>query len=208
MRVVAISDTHNQHRRVTVPDGDVLVHAGDITGRGSLDELERFCEWWHELPHGEKVIIAGNHDFCFERESESRVACDLLEGSHYLQDASVTLNGFTFYGSPWQPWFFDWAFNLRRGPALAEQWEKIPDETDVLVTHGPPYSILDETHSGECVGCEDLMRRVEVVGPRFHLFGHIHEAYGVAKRGPTVFANVSVCTLAYEPLNAPFVFDL
>lgn len=208
MRIVAISDTHNHHRQVTVPDGDVLVHAGDITGRGSLDELERFCDWWHALPHCHKVIIAGNHDFCFERDGERHRARDFLDGSHYLKDEPLTLDGMRFYGSPWQPWFFDWAFNLRRGPALAERWARIPMDTDILVTHGPPMTILDETHSGDHVGCEDLLRRVREISPRLHIFGHIHEAYGVLKRGDTIFANASICTLEYKPTNAPIVFDL
>lgn len=208
MRIVALSDTHNRHDAIQVPDGDVLVHAGDITGRGRLSELEAFAAWWKAQPHRHKVIIAGNHDFCFEREDERDVACEMLDGSHYLQDEMVVLEGLKFFGSPWQPWFFGWAFNLRRGPALADTWQAIPEDTDVLVTHGPPRGVLDETSTGENVGCDDLLRRVEGIKPRLHVFGHIHEAYGVEKRGRTIFANASSCDLSYDPIHLPLVFDL
>ncbi|MEO0813623.1 MAG: metallophosphatase domain-containing protein [Myxococcota bacterium] len=208
MRIVAISDTHNLHEQVEVPDGDVIVHAGDITGRGRLSELESFGRWWHALPHRHKVIIAGNHDFCFERETERSQATELLKDSHYLEDSAVELGGLKFYGSPWQPRFFDWAFNLTRGPALAEKWAMIPDDSDVVITHGPPHTVLDTTSGGEHVGCEELHARLQVVQPRIHIFGHIHEAYGVERRGRTVYANASTCTLQYQPLNPPLVFDL
>jgi Icc-related predicted phosphoesterase len=102
----------------------------------------------------------------------------------------------------------DWAFNLQRGPALREKWALIPEGTDVLITHGPPFGILDWTARGERVGCEDLLEAVRRVKPRLHVFGHIHEGYGEHEQDGTRFVNASICTEAYQPTNAPIVVDV
>jgi Icc-related predicted phosphoesterase len=207
LRVVAISDTHGLHDQIEVPPGDFLVHAGDLTNTGTLAQIRAFDDWLGALPHRHKIVIAGNHDFAFEREPEA--ARELLCSCVYLQDEAVTLEGVRFYGSPWQPWFYDWAFNLPRGEALRERWERIPADTDVLITHGPPQGHGGVTRSGEDAGCEELIEAVERrVRPAYHVFGHIHEAYGVTTNGTTTFVNASVCTLAYVPSNAPVVFEV
>jgi Icc-related predicted phosphoesterase len=188
-RVVLVSDTHGFHD-FDVPAGDVLVHAGDLTGRGRLRELEEANRWLASLPHPVKIAIAGNHDFCFQ--DEPAAARRALTAAIYLQDEGVEAAGLRFWGSPWQPWFYDWAFNLERGPALAEKWAQIPEDVDVLVTHGPPAGILDQTSDARAVGCADLLRRVAIVKPALHVFGHIHEARGALWKGPTLFVNASV----------------
>ena len=205
MRLVVLSDTHTFHDRIGVPDGDAVVHAGDFTLDGSRRETEPFAEWFRSLPHEHKVLVAGNHDWLFEREP--LVARSLLEGIVYLEDSGVALGGRRFYGSPWQPRFFDWAFNLDRGPALAAKWAKIPGDTEILITHGPPYGLLDLVRR-EHVGDEDLLRRVAEVRPKVHAFGHIHEGYGRLERDGTTFLNASICTARYEPRNAPVVVDV
>jgi len=205
MKIVAISDTHGLHSMLTVPPGDVLIHAGDMTGRGTLDEVRDFNEFLGSLPHTHKVVIAGNHDFCFEREREESEA----ELTHcvYLQDQAVTIEGVRFYGSPWQPWFYDWAFNLERGAGIRVKWDLIPERTDVLITHGPPYGYGDETARGEVVGCRDLLEVVERIKPRMHVFGHIHEGAGTSSNGQTVFINASTCDLGYRPVNPPIIYE-
>jgi Icc-related predicted phosphoesterase len=189
-RLVLLADSHGYHAGLSVPEGDILVHAGDLTGRGRLHELEDTNRWLLSLPHPFKIAIAGNHDFCFEEEPEA--ARRVLTAAIYLQDEAVEVGGIRFWGSPWQPWFYDWAFNLKRGPALAHKWALIPDQVDVLVTHGPPAGILDKTFDGREVGCEDLLRRVEQVKPKLHVFGHIHEGRGALWRDGTLFVNASV----------------
>lgn len=205
LRIVAISDTHTRHDRVRVPDGDVLVHAGDFTSVGELGDVASFDRFLGTLPHRHKIVIAGNHDFCFERTPERARA--LLTSCIYLQDEAVTIEGVKFYGSPWQPWFFDWAFNLHRGAPIRKKWALIPAGTDVLVTHGPPRGHGDLTHDGEQAGCEDLLRRIQVLRPRVHIFGHIHEGAGVTRDEHTTYINASTCNLDYEPLNPPIVYD-
>ena len=205
MKIVAISDTHGLHGSLTIPAGDVLVHAGDITGRGTIDEVRDFDKFLGSLPHAHKIVIAGNHDFCFERDREASVA----ELTHciYLQDQGVTVEGVRFYGSPWQPWFYDWAFNLQRGAEIRAKWELIPTGVEVLITHGPPYGHGDKTARGEAVGCEDLLEVVEEIKPQVHIFGHIHEGAGISSNGETVFINASICDLGYRPVNRPMVYE-
>lgn len=204
-RLVLISDTHGFHQGLAVPAGDILIHAGDLSLRGALDEVRDFNAWLGRLPHPHKLVIAGNHDFCFERQPDESAA--LLTAGHYLCDSSVALAGLKFYGSPWQPWFFDFAFNLPRGPALRAKWDQIAAGTDVLITHGPAQGHGDLTARGERAGCQDLLDAVRRVRPRLHVCGHIHEGYGATREGETLCVNASICDVGYSPANAPIVLD-
>jgi len=208
MRIVAISDTHGlyTHMKHPIPEGDVLVHAGDITLHGELAEVSLFSEWLAQLPHKHKVIIAGNHDWVFQRRA--LFARDVLKGCTYLCDESTTIDGVVFYGSPWQPTFYNWAFNLDRGAPIKAKWDLIPDNTDVLITHGPPFEQLDIVPGGARVGCEDLTEAIARVRPKAHIFGHIHHSYGIKESGGVIYVNASICNEAYQPVNAPLVFDL
>lgn len=207
-RVVVISDTHNRHDEVSLPGGDILIHCGDATGRGRPGEVEKFLAWFDKQPYVYKIMIAGNHDFMFQTNPLD-IGKGLLNypNTIYLQDSSIICFGIKFYGSPWQPWFHDWAFNAVRGEEIAAIWDNIPPDTDFLITHGPPMGILDRTQEGDRVGCEDLWRRIKKIKPRVHAFGHIHEAYGTYYNEHTLFANASICTLNYVPSNKPIVFD-
>ena len=208
-RIVFISDTHTLHDNLVLPKGDIIVHAGDVASRGSIPEVIDFLEWFSKLPYAYKIFIAGNHDFAFERYLD--VMTNLLQEFPdviYLQDSAVTVDGIKFYGSPWQPEFYNWAFNLPRGERLAEKWAMIPDDTDVLITHGPPATILDYTERDRInVGCVDSLKRVTEVKPKIHVFGHIHESYGYRDTNGTTFINASTCTLRYNPTNPPVVVD-
>jgi Icc-related predicted phosphoesterase len=208
VKIVCISDTHSLHSCINkFPDGDVLIHAGDCTNAGSIDDLKRFNKWLGSLPHRHKLCIAGNHDWCLQnRPAEAE---KILTNATYLCDSSVTIDGVKFYGSPFQPEFCDWAFNLPRGgDELREKWAAIPRDTDVLITHGPPDKILDKVLEGERTGCALLLTEVQIVKPRLHVFGHIHEGYGKVSSGDTRFVNASICTRAYAPTNRPIVVTL
>ena len=186
-----------------VPPGDILIHAGDITRHGNAEELVEFNDFLGTLPHPTKIVIAGNHDFCFQRDSEQCRA--LLTNCIYLEDEEVSTDGLHFYGSPWQPWFYDWAFNLPRGEEIKAKWDLIPAHTDILITHGPPLGFGDTTASHQKAGCKDLLDAVERIKPKIHVFGHIHEAFGIYANADTTFLNASICDLAYEPVNEPIV---
>jgi len=151
-------------------------------------------------------VIAGNHDWAFQRTPLRARA--LIRHAIYLEDEETTVAGLRIWGSPWQPWFFDWAFNLQRGPEIAAKWALIPDGIDVLITHGPPQGILDRTSRGDAAGCADLLAAVLRVRPRLHLFGHIHEAYGSLERDGIRFVNACNCSERYRPVQPPMVVDL
>ena len=204
MRIVAVADTHLYHRELEVPDGDVFVHAGDMCRGGSLEEFGRAARWICGLPHAHKIVIAGNHDWCFVRQPAEARALLVGEGVHYLEDSGVEVGGLRVWGSPWQPEFGGWAFNLPRGEKLAEKWALIPAAIDLLITHGPPQGFGDRSWSAARTGCVDLRARVEVVRPRLHLFGHIHEDGGAWSHAGTTYVN---CT-TWECERAPTVIDL
>jgi predicted phosphohydrolase len=210
MRLVCISDTHNSHRSLHLPEGDVLIHAGDATGQGLSTEIEHFLNWFAAQPHPHKILVAGNHDWLFQRNPA--LAAELIArhpGLTYLQDAGVEIEGIRFWGSPWQPWFMDWSFNLPRGgAAIREKWNRIPIDTDVLITHGPPHGVLDQVHGQPSLGCEELRIRLAAVKPRVHVFGHIHDSYGTARGRDTVYINACVCGEDYRCTNRPIVVEL
>ncbi|MAM87354.1 MAG: metallophosphoesterase [unclassified Hahellaceae] len=210
MKIVCVSDTHSRHELVAVPDGDVLIHAGDCTGRGSEEDLVALDRWFSRQPHRHKILIAGNHDRLFE--SEPARARELITAATYLEDSGTVIDGLNFWGSPWTPTFFDWHFMRERGAPMAEVWECIPASTDVLITHGPPMGVLDEVPRGpnevEHTGCADLMAAVLRVRPKIHIFGHIHEGYGTSEIDGTLFINASSLDERYRPVNPPIVFEI
>ncbi|HZS44314.1 MAG TPA: metallophosphatase domain-containing protein [Blastocatellia bacterium] len=207
-KLCLISDTHNQLDMVDLPPADILIHAGDATGNGTVREIAAFNQQLGEIKNRYRhiVFIAGNHDFLFERDPA--LARSMMTNCIYLMDSEVTIEGLRIYGSPWQPRFFDWAFNLNRGPQLAAKWALIPAGLDVLVTHGPPMGILDITMTGEHVGCEELMKRIENIKPRWHVFGHIHHSHGMARDEHTTYINASTCDERYRPVNPPILIEV
>ena len=209
-RIVCLSDTHNCNEQIIVPDGDILIHAGDATIMGTVQEVVLFNKWLANLPHAVKIFVAGNHDWLFE--TNNGYARNLLSDEIiYLQDSFIEIENYKIYGSPWQPRFFDWAFNLTRGRELAEKWKLIPNDTDILITHCPPFGILDEVpqkYRIENAGCEELKKRVEEIRPKAHIFGHIHCGYGTAENFGVKFVNASTCDESYEPTNPPIILDI
>ncbi|MEO1262799.1 MAG: metallophosphatase domain-containing protein [Bacteroidota bacterium] len=208
MKIIAISDTHNHHELLQLPAGDMLIHAGDISSRGTIEEVRVFLDWFARQDFKYKIFIPGNHDFFFERMPPA-VERDLIpDDLIYLNDNGVEIEGINIWGSPIQPWFYDWAFQRQRGAEIDRHWQMIPEKTDILIAHGPAYGILDKTIRGECVGCEDLLNRIEKVKPKYFISGHIHEAYGVEQHGATTFINASVLDVKYKLVNVPVVFEM
>lgn len=213
MRIVCISDTHGKYRKIKrIPDGDVLIHAGDSLGAGGTYNLSILNEWLGTLPHEHKILIAGNHDWCFQNHPEKARAT--VTNAVYLEDSGISIDGFDFWGSPWTPRFHDMAFNLDRGEPLKKVWQQIPDNIDVLITHGPPAGVRDTVATPfgeERVGCVDLRSRlVELRKLKAHVFGHVHEGYGseVWEDRGLRFVNASICNRWFQPSNPPIVFDL
>lgn len=208
MRIVAISDTHGFHRQVKLPEGDILIHAGDVSMKGERFQIEEFIEWFAKLDFRDKIFIAGNHDFFFERSSANEILNLIPPNITYLNNTSVELAGRKIWGSPITPYFFNWAFNKQRGEPIARYWEMIPSDTDILITHGPMLGHLDLTKGGQHVGCKDLLLRAQNLKIKAHIFGHIHESYGQLDANDTFFVNACIVNRNYEVVNAPIVFDI
>jgi len=232
LKIVTISDTHNKHKQLQIPDGDIILHAGDSTGRGERKEIANFIKWYGSLPHAYKILIAGNHDWGFDsaRASEYEDFCK-ENNVIYLNDSSIKVLGIKIHGSPVQPEFCDWAFNRARTKEessdfgnnpwnhyeyIGTHWDKISKDTDILITHGPAYGILDQVkmlgspNLGAHVGCEELRNKIEEIKPKLHVSGHIHEARGVFvdKTRDITYVNASSLTERYVPHNdQAFVFD-
>jgi len=222
IRFVCLSDTHSQTDYLRLPPGDVLLHSGDFSLQGDPEEIQQFNTFLQSLPYAHKVVIAGNHDLTFDlqnfselrdrfrlrRDIDARTTKELLRNCTYLEDSGTFVCGYSVWGSPWTPTFFDWGFNLPIGPAILAKWDLIPSNTDILLTHGPPYDILDRCSDGYKAGCPLLAQKIQAIKPLVHLFGHIHEAYGTRSIGETLYVNGSNCDLGYRPVQAPIIFDL
>lgn len=212
--IVFISDTHGMENQLKdIPDGDVIVHTGDISNVGGYSEVEKFLKWFDNLPHKHKVYIAGNHDLSYEDNPEfKQEMIDLFPNLTYLENSSALIEGFKFYGSPITPRFHDWAFNVDRGTQIRDIWDEIPYDTDVLLTHGPPLGIGDTVPSygiNRVVGCFDLLDKIYDLPLKIHAFGHIHEGYGTyfsdASFNDTKFINASVVDKYYNVVNRPIM---
>ena len=180
MRLVITSDTEGDHREVMVPNGDVFIVAGDIISYGMVEkygsyhsQLDDFLEWMGSLPHKHKIFIGGNHDsplLAFDKRK-------IPEGVHYLENESIELDGYKFWGSPNTVAFFRMPFEQPEDK-LAEIYGTIPEDVDVLITHCPPLGVLDKSSRGKHCGSTSLAKRLTEIKPKVHAFGHIHESYG------------------------------
>ena len=215
MKIITISDTHTKHNQIPLEwlePADMIIHAGDISSMGSLREIENFCYWFDKLDQYDwKIFIAGNHDWGFQKNYEG--AMEIVRSYKtikYLQDSSVVCDGVKIYGSPWQPEFHNWAFNLKRGAEIQEKWDMIPLDTDILITHGPAYGRGDFVLNGlENVGCKDLLYTIATkVNPKVHIAGHIHCGYGESFAGNTHFINAATLNESYMVTNKPIIFEI
>lgn len=210
IRVALVSDTHMRHERLVVPEVDVLVSCGDFTKRGTREETVTFLDWMARQPARARVVCAGNHDFFAQHEPEGIRRLCAERGVTYLENEGADVLGLRVWGSPVTPVFRSMAFNVPRGGRIREVWERIPVGLDLLVTHGPPKGIGDQTFLGMRVGCDDLRDVVAARAPRVHAFGHIHEDPGefyAAEAPGTRFLNVASSRLigsTRRPVVVPF----
>ena len=233
-----ISDTHTKHNiwLDTLKSGqwgydlenkwkdlDLLIFAGDCSSRGYKHEVQDFLKWFSDQPATYKVMVSGNHDFLFEdivnfdyekphhKNKRPPELSELIpDNVIYLNDSSVEILGLKIWGSPIQPWFYNWAFNRKRGEDIKKHWDSIPNDTDILITHGPPRGMLDrispkfERHNEDPnVGCDDLLDAIKRVKPIINVFGHIHEGYGNKISDGVHYFNASCLNDNYRPCNPP-----
>ena len=192
LKILHLSDTHGVHCRLRdLPEADILVHSGDFTMSGSEAETLDFLEWVCDLPYRHKVLVAGNHDACLY----SAHLDGLDDNVHYLCGSGVEIEGLKFWGVPM---FMEDCMSGKQEQLYAA----IPEDTDVLITHTPPYGILDRDGS-ILYGSKELLERVSTIRPCLHLFGHIHKAHGMTNDGMTVFSNAAIMDEGYDSLNGP-----
>jgi Icc-related predicted phosphoesterase len=195
LKIHVISDTHTMHEALKLPGGDMLIHAGDMSFKGTIKEVLPFLEWFGAQPYSHLILIPGNHDFGFEQyfgvlEDECK-----RRNIHLLNDSGIEIEGIKIWGSPITPFFNNWAFNRQRGEDIKAHWKLIPTDTEILVTHGPPYGILDQTNSlfreSENVGCSDLLHKIARTQVKLHVFGHIHEQSGHMYKDNVLYVNAT-----------------
>jgi len=229
MKIAAISDIHgkqdawlkgqNINTKKKFNNVDCIVVAGDMTMMGRRKELVKFLDWLDSQPAEHKVVIAGNHDHFMDPDHPKETSCeedinDLISGYpsiHYLNDSGITIDGINFWGSPVQPAFGGWAFNRERGSDIKRHWDKIPENVDMLITHGPPYGVLDmmeQVYWGESLGCKDLLNAVKRSKPKYHVFGHIHGSFGFDDINGIKYHNVSSLGEDYTSTNPPRFIEI
>lgn len=209
MKIDLISDTHNKHKEFALKGGDLLIHSGDATGRGQSGEIHAFLQWFQKQPYKHKIFVPGNHDSSFERETARyRDECS-KRNITLLIDEAIEIEGVKIYGSPYTPTFLNWYFMRERGEKIKRHWDAIPDDTQILITHGPAYQIRDHVQNsfspnGDNVGCMDLRVRLEQLKDlRLHVYGHIHGESGVSHIGHYLSVNASLLNEEYKKTFKP-----
>lgn len=217
MIITCISDLHGFYPKLE--GGDLLIVAGDLTARDTVDEHDEFSLWLHNQDYKKIVMIAGNHDNYLQRKPLYTWNHQRIE---YLCDSGTEFEGLKIWGSPWTKTFEGMnpkckAFTKETEDELAEKWALIPDDTGILITHSPPYGILDKVnirfYNGmpnreDRVGSQTLLEHSLRVEPLLHVFGHIHEGYGEQEYIGCRYVNASHVNERYKPVNKPIRIEL
>lgn len=208
MRLVAISDVHNRWQKLVIPECDVLISAGDYSFHGEPHVVKLYHEWLNQQPAARIISGNGNHEEWVEKnfEEAKSIALTACPRVDFIEEGGVTIEDVNFWYSAITPWFNDWAYNRRPGPDIDKHWQLIPEDTDVLITHGPPYGVLDVVYYSngvpkERVGCWNLKERIKQVKPDIHIFGHIHGSHGEVHEEGVSYYNVAICDEMYSPSN-------
>lgn len=210
MRVVVLSDTHGQHTKLNLPEGDLIVHSGDFSNTGSYKDHYTFIQWFGNLPYKHKILVPGNHDIYSQQQPILIKELCTENNVHFLVDNMIEIEGKLIYGSPWTPRYGRWSWMKERGESIAKVWENIPNDLDLLITHGPPHGILDSNIFTRFIcGCEELLKAIQDKKPYKHVFGHIH-AHGGKNvfEHSTHFYNAAICDEDYKPNNSITTFDI
>jgi len=221
-KICCISDTHQKHEQLTLPESDILIHSGDFTNKGNYFAIRDFLSWFVKQPAKYKIFISGNHEIGLERGPTKEAKQDLIksyvsvnENLYYLENSGISIEGMNIYGSPFTPYFYDWEWNVPRGAEIAKKWEAIPDSTNILITHGPPHSILDliDSFSNERdihQGCEELLKKVDSLPAlKLHVFGHLHlQGCNQFILNNKIFVNAAMCDDKHKIRSNPIVVDM
>jgi Icc-related predicted phosphoesterase len=214
MKICIISDVHCKFSELIVPKCDLLISCGDYSFRGEEREVRNFHEWLNLQDAVHIISVQGNHEKGVERNFQlsKQIAVEACPRVHFMDEGLIEIEGIKVWCSAITPFFYNWAWNRYRGNEIKKHWDLIPNDITVLVTHGPPYGILDtvKTHYPiENLGCEELANKIsELKQLKIHCFGHIHDSYGVFDNGMVKYINASICNEDYKPFNKPIVVEL
>lgn len=225
MRIAMISDVHTRWHDLVIPDCDILISAGDYSWRGEKDCVESYHRWLSKQNTPLTISVQGNHELWVEKNWEEAVSMvyAIDPAIQFIKEESFEWRGIKFHCSSITPEFCNWAWNVDRGEKIARHWAAIPDDTQVLITHGPPWGILDtiggiSRMESENLGCKDLLQRLPSLSKlKLHVFGHIHGGSGESRRvmnkesdvpHMVQFMNASICNEDYKPVNPVRIFDL
>lgn len=205
MRIVCISDTHNKYHVLTdkLPNGDILIHAGDLVTHGTVEEIQQFILWFQELPYQYKIFVGGNHDGALEHQ---RAQITIPDNIIYLENSATIINNTKIWGSPVSPPYRSFGF-MWSDERRCELYKTIPSDCQILINHSPPFGTLDKVTEGSHVGCQFLAEHIARVKPKIVICGHIHEAYGYIVKDNILYINPSLMTRKYEPINQAIVID-
>lgn len=219
MKIVAISDVHGKWNKITIPECDLLISAGDYSFTGESHMVRDFHKWLDKQPAKHIISVQGNHEKSVEKNFQlyKEMALEACPRVHFIDEGLVEIEGLRIWCSAITPYFHNWAWNRYPGEDIQKHWDKIPNDIDGLVTHGPPYLILDgvpffnmvkgEMDIRHC-GCPQLLDVVMEIKPKFHLFGHIHSGAGSVSNNSTMYINASICDEEYKPTNKPIIFSI
>lgn len=217
-KIVCISDVHGKQNKVTIPECDLLISAGDYSFRGETDMIAKFHSWLNKQPAKHIISVQGNHETGVEKDFvlAKSLATSVCPKVHFIDEGLIEIEGYKIWCSAITPYFFNWAWNRYPGEDIQKHWNKI-QECDILVTHGPPYGILDSvlernflvggTTERHC-GCPQLLNKIKEIKPKLHIFGHIHPGHGYLVKDGTTFINASICNNEYKPVNKPIIITI
>ena len=204
LKIVCISDTHKTGYRCFLPKGDILIHSGDLGIRDEFD-LNYELNYFSDLGFKHVIFIGGNHDLYLEQLYKAKIDVQTPINVHYLMNNSITVNGIKFWGSPYSPVYNKWVF-MGFLPELKKIWDTIPLDTDIIITHCPPFGINDQV-KGISMGCPGLRDKIKEIKPKFHIHGHIHEGHGIYCDENTTYVNASLMDGFYSLCNKPLEID-
>lgn len=205
MKIICISDTHNKYQMLDgrLPNGDILIHAGDLVSHGTVEEIQNFINWYSKQPHEYKIFVGGNHDGALEHSKERITIPNNLI---YLENEQIIINGLKIWGSPVSPPFrsFGFMWDEEKRESL---YKKIPENCDIIINHSPPFGTLDTVLEGMQVGCKYLAENISRIKPKVVICGHIHESYGYILKEGILYINPSIMTRWYQPTNSPIIVE-
>lgn len=211
MKIVLISDVHGKWNKLTIPECDLLISAGDYSFRGEKHMVVDFHKWLSKQPARQVISVQGNHELWVEKnwEEAKQLTYKIAPRIHFVQEEALEIEGIKLFCSAITPFFCNWAWNKQPGQEIKQHWDKIPEDTEILVTHGPRQGILDLTPHGEKVGCKELGERIDQLkNLKLHVFGHIHGSSGELNFNGVTYINASICDERYLPLNPVREFEL